>query len=129
MDLNYSLEAAKASGIALNQSKLRSLSERFKNHENREDLKKTAKEFEGIFVQQLLNEMDKTVNRENSLLGGGSAEETFRGMMNERVAQMIANRPGGSGLGLAQAVYRQLEKRLPKEAAEATTETGGIDSK
>lgn len=77
-------------------------------------LKKAAQEFEGIFIQQLLDAMDKTVDRENSLMGGGSAEEYFRGMMNEEVAKSLATRPGGSGFGLAEAIYRQMSAQLDK---------------
>jgi flagellar protein FlgJ len=71
-------------------------------------LKKAAQEFESIFVQQLLEAMDKTVDRENSLTGGGSAEDYWRSMMNEEVAKSITTRPGGSGFGLAETVYRQM---------------------
>jgi flagellar protein FlgJ len=81
---------------------------------DRKKLKKSAQEFEAIFLQQLLDAMDKTVQREGDVLGGGSAEETWRGMMNQEIARSMATRPGGSGFGLAEAIYRQMSARMPQ---------------
>ncbi len=71
-------------------------------------LKKAAQEFESIFSQQLFDAMDKTVDREDSLMGGGSAEDYWRSMMNEEVSKSMSSAPGGSGLGLAENIYRQM---------------------
>lgn len=79
---------------------------------DKQKLKKAAQEFEAIFVQQLLDAMDQTVDRQDSLLGGGNAEAYFRGMMNEEIAKSLSTRPGGSGFGLAESIYRQMEKQL-----------------
>lgn len=76
------------------------------------ELKKAAQEFESVFIKQLLDAMDKTVDREGSILSGGSAEEYFRGMLNEHIAQSFADRPGGSGFGLAENVYRQMANEM-----------------
>ena len=83
-------------------------------------LKKAAQEFEAIFVQQLFEAMDKTVDREGSVMGGGSAEDYWRGMMNEEVSRSISNRPGGSGLGMAETVYRQMAAQQATEPFTAT---------
>ncbi len=105
--------------FALQQASTFSLEHKLKNRENREDLMKTARQFEGVFVKQLLDQMDKTIDR-SDFMGGGSAEETFRGMMYERIAENIASRPGGSGFGIAEAIYRQMEQQLPKESTDAS---------
>lgn len=85
--------------------------------ENKAELMKTAQQFEGVFLQQMFTAMDKTVDRSESLMGGGSAEETFRGMFYERVANSIAERPfNESQFGIAAAIYKQLEKQLPKDS-------------
>lgn len=84
---------------------------------DRKKLKQAAQEFEAVFLQQLLDAMDKTVQREDSVLGGGSAEETWRGMMNQEVARSMAARPGGSGFGLAEAIYRQMSASLHPEGS------------
>lgn len=76
-------------------------------------LKQAAQEFEAIFVQQLLDAMDKTVDRENSILSGGSSEQYFRGMLHEEIAKSMTTGLGGSGFGLAEAIYRQAAENLP----------------
>lgn len=81
-------------------------------------LKKAAQEFEGVFIQQLLEAMDKTVDRSDSMLSGGSAEEYFRSMLNESVAKSMATGPSGSGFGLAESIYKQMEKDM-KGSSEA----------
>lgn len=86
-------------------------------------LKAAAQEFEAIFVQQILEAMDKTVDRENSILGGGSAEQYFRGMLNQEVARSISARPGGSGFGLAESIYRQMSRQTEASGGtQASTE-------
>ena len=92
-------------------------------------LKGVAQEFEAVFFQQLLETMDKTVDREGSMLDDGYAGETFRSMMNQEVAKMATSGPAGSGFGLAENIYQQmalnLEKsdqaRLLNEAKDAVT--------
>jgi Rod binding domain-containing protein len=79
--------------------------------EDREKLKKTAQEFESIFFKQVMEQMDKTVAR-GDFLSGGAGEEMFRGMLMDEVALRASTRPGGSGLGLAEEIYRQLSKAM-----------------
>ncbi len=86
---------------------------------DRKKLKKAAQDFESVFVHQLLDAMDKTVSRENSIMGGGSSEEYWRGMMNEEIARSMTSRPGGSGFGLADAIYRQMSEHLKPETSES----------
>lgn len=95
-------------------SRLQQLQQQFVNPatSDQKKLKKAAQEFEAIFVQQMLEAMDKTVEREDSVMGGGSAEEYWRGMMNEQVAQSISTRTGGSGFGLAESIYRQMSANV-----------------
>ncbi|MEB3246112.1 MAG: rod-binding protein [Vampirovibrionales bacterium] len=92
------------------------LERELKTRENKEDLKKTAKQFEAIFVHQLLTEMDKGIQRdEDSIFSGGEAEKTFRGLMYQEIATMVADRPFEQGFGIAEAVYRQAESWLPDD--------------
>ncbi len=85
-----------------------------------EKLEETSKEFEAIFFQQMLEAMDKTIDREDSMFYGGHAEKTFRGMFNQEVSKSFTERPGGSGLGLADTIYRQVSRLMEaQEAAEA----------
>lgn len=111
--MNFSLQAGNALSQGQSQAvKLQELQRQYLNPENKDQkkLKKAAQEFEGIFVQQMLEEMDKTIDRENSFLSGGSSEQYFRSMLNEEIAKSMTSRPGGSGFGLAETIYRQMAK-------------------
>jgi flagellar protein FlgJ len=70
------------------------------------ELKTAAQQFEAVFVQQLLEAMDSTVDREEGFLSGGEAEKTFRGMLNQETATNISKQ-AGQGFGLAESVYQQ----------------------
>ena len=91
-------------------------------------LKKAANDFEAVFIQQLIDAMDKTVDREDSLLGGGEAEKTFRGMLNQQMATNIAQSSStGGGFGMARNVFEQSvqlleEPATPSEKAVEKTE-------
>jgi peptidoglycan hydrolase FlgJ len=100
----------------------------------KEDAKarKAARDFEAIFVQQMLDQMEKTIDRTDSLLNGGEAESTWRGVLHQHMAQNIANRPGGSGFGLAESIYRQITKESYSTPAvssspQATTALSGVE--
>ncbi|MFM7389672.1 MAG: rod-binding protein [Vampirovibrionales bacterium] len=80
------------------------------------ELKHVAQEFEAVFIQQLMTAMDKTVDREDSLISGGEAEESFRGMLNQEMAKNMAHAPGsGRGLGMAESIYKQAVLLLSPE--------------
>jgi len=83
-------------------------------------LRQASKDFEAIFVNQMLEAMDKTVDRENSIMSGGSSEQYFRSMLNEEISKSMTNRVGGSGFGLAEAIYRQMSKQLKTTTAPGT---------
>ncbi len=85
-------------------------------------LKKVAQEFEGIFLEQLLTAMDKTIDREDSILNGGYGEDVFRGMMYKEIAMNIATGPG-RGFGLAESIYQQMA--MVMEANQKNTDTEG----
>lgn len=89
-------------------------------------LQQAAKDFEAIFVHQMLDAMDKTVDREGSIMGGGSSEQYFRGMLNEEIAKSMTNRLGGSGFGLAESIYKQMAAQMKPAAPEAAAETGSV---
>jgi peptidoglycan hydrolase FlgJ len=98
--------------FAVDQNKMVLLNRQLKGRENKQELQKAANQFEGVFVKQMLDAMDKTVDR-SGFMDGGSAEEMFRGMLNDKISEALASRPGGSGLGIGEAIYRQMESQLP----------------
>jgi Rod binding domain-containing protein len=103
--------------MALDASQAFGLERKVKSKETPAELKKQSKAFEAVFINQMLTQMDKTIDRDpEGLLSGGAAEGQFRGLLYQNIAENIAQTPGGSGFGFAESVYKQMEKRLPKEA-------------
>lgn len=66
--------------------------------------KKVAREFEAMFIAQMLKSMRETVGKD-TLTGGGRGEETFRSLLDQEYAAEAA-RTGG--IGLARIIERQL---------------------
>ncbi len=95
-----------------------------------QQLKKTATELEAVFLQQFLQAMDATVDRSDNPLGGGEAEETFRGLMHQEMAGNMA-KTAGQGIGLAQDVFAQAFQFLnqkPFEEKEAAAKLASTTS-
>jgi flagellar protein FlgJ len=68
--------------------------------------KAVGKQFESMFMSQMLNHMFTGIDQEKGLFGGGHAEAMFRPMLMDEYAKMIANR--GNGIGLADQVTRAM---------------------
>ena len=73
-------------------------------------LKKVATEFESIFITKMLQEMDKTVDKEeNGLFGNDNKyEEAFKGIVFQQIGRDLANNPRTT-FGFADQIYRQME--------------------
>ncbi len=81
----------------------------------REQLKKVSTEFEAIFITKMLNEMDKTVDREGGIFGSDDKYmDKFKSFIFDEVGRQIAKNPN-STVGFAKQIYTQMEKALPKE--------------
>lgn len=77
---------------------------------SKDELKKTATEFEGIFIAKMFSLMDQTVDREGGLFG----EETqyldkFKSYVFDQMGRQMANNPHTS-FGFAKQIYSQMEK-------------------
>jgi len=68
-------------------------------------LRQQAEDFEGVFLNTLFKEMFSSLSTDESSLGGGFAEETWRGIQSERMAEAVA---ADGGVGIADAVYSDL---------------------
>ncbi len=77
----------------------------------KEQLQKVAKEFESIFVAKMLNEMEKTVDKEGSLFQESKYLDNLKSFMYNDIARTIANDPRSS-IGIAKQMYAQLEKTV-----------------
>jgi Rod binding domain-containing protein len=72
----------------------------------KEAVDKAAKDFEAVFIAQMLQPMFATVGVDE-MFGGGSGEEMWRGMMVEQVGKDIAS---NGGLGLGDTIRAQMLK-------------------
>ncbi|MBL0890000.1 MAG: rod-binding protein [Gemmatimonadaceae bacterium] len=75
-----------------------------------EKLRESAKQLEGLFVQQLFKVMRETVPQQEGIVSGGAGEEMFTSLMDQHLAAETPTQWEG---GLAEALYRQLRGRLP----------------
>lgn len=71
-----------------------------------EQAKAVGKQFESMFMSQMLQHMFEGIKTEEGPFGGGHAEAMFRPMLLDEYAKMVSNRPGG--IGLADQVTRSL---------------------
>ena len=70
-----------------------------------EKLHKQAVELEGVFLNTLIKEMFSSIDTNEESFGGGFAEETWRGMQAEQVANSLAEQ---GGIGLADQLMSDL---------------------
>lgn len=73
----------------------------------RDAIRKVAREFEALMVNEMLKSMRATVQRD-SLLGGRSSEDIYRSMLDQEYAAAIASQ---GGVGLAPLIERELLER------------------
>ena len=85
-------------------------------------LKEAAQQLEGMFVQQLYKAMRDTVPQQDGIVTGGAGEDIFTGLMDQHLA---AETPKHWENGLSKALYRQLHRGLPSDAAAASAPAGG----
>jgi flagellar protein FlgJ len=64
-----------------------------------------CQEFESIFVKMMLKEMRNSVDKSDSLISGGWAENIYQDMLDDQYSQTMAKT---AGFGLADQLYKQL---------------------
>ena len=77
----------------------------------KEQLQKVASEFESIFVSKMMMEMDKTIDRENSLFQESKYMDNLKSIMYNQIAREISSNPHTS-IGVAKQLYTQLERQV-----------------
>jgi flagellar protein FlgJ len=68
-------------------------------------LMKACTELESLFIGYMMKEMRNTIPK-TGLIGGSKAEEIYTGMLDAHMAQDFSK---GGGIGLAEALFNQLE--------------------
>ncbi len=82
---------------------------------SKEQLKKVATEFEGIFISQMFSKMDETVDKEGGIFGDETKYmDKFKSYMYNELGRQLANNPH-STFGFAKQIYSQMEKYLPEK--------------
>ena len=101
----------------LNLSKYQSESSKFMSlkdgisvvkDQGNDKLKEASQNFEAVFINQLLQVMDKTIQR-SEFMHGGQGEKVFREMFYNEIAKDMASNPASS-FGLGKQIYEQLSK-------------------
>ena len=67
-------------------------------------LKEACRDFEALFIKQMLDTMRKTVNK-SGMLDGGMAEDIFEDMLYDDYAKSMADT---GSFGIAKMMYREL---------------------
>ncbi|GAK32855.1 hypothetical protein JCM17846_06870 [Iodidimonas nitroreducens] len=68
------------------------------------EMRKTAEDFEAVFMGQMLAPMFSGLSTDGPM-GGGHAEEVFRSMMVDELGNSVAR---SGGIGIADTIYKQL---------------------
>ncbi len=84
-------------------------------NQRREGLRQAAKEFESVFMYQVVKAMRQTVPT-GGLVEKGQGEEVFEGMLDEQWAKKLSARSGPSSL--SEVIYRQLSRAAGLEEDE-----------
>ncbi|OQY34611.1 MAG: hypothetical protein B6241_04080 [Spirochaetaceae bacterium 4572_59] len=72
-------------------------------------LKESCKDFEALFVKQMLDAMKKTVNR-SELVKRNMGEDIFEDMLYDEYAKKMTET---SRLGIGEMMFNQLSRQLP----------------
>ena len=83
--------------------------------ERREALRESAKQFEAVFVYQMISAMRKTVS-ESSLTPKSNGQKIFESMLDEEWSKKLVNKSGSGSL--SEILYRQLSTNMGLDEAE-----------
>jgi len=106
-------------------SQLSELAKPGKNKNNKQ-LKSLAKEFESIFVHQLLKSMRSTVQKSDFF--DSHASNMYESLYDEEMSKIMTEQ---KGVGLADVIYRdlaRLEEKTNKDQTESEVSTKKINS-
>lgn len=87
--------------------------------QKREALKQAAKEFESVFMYQVVQAMRQTIPK-GGLVEKGEGEEMFEGMLDQQWAKTLSGRGGPASL--SEVIYRQLSRAAGLEEEEGAVQ-------
>ncbi len=97
------LDQVKNTRLEQLQRRAENLQRRSALQKDDDKLKEACRQFEAIFVKQMLNSMRDTVSK-NGLIDGGFSEEIFEDMLYDRYAEKMTKT---AGFGIADMLYKQ----------------------
>lgn len=71
----------------------------------KDKMRKTAQDFESVFLEQTLDRLTQNVGQDGPLGEGGAGGSVYRSMLSKEYAGQIVK---SGGLGIADGVYRQM---------------------
>ncbi|MCO4099429.1 rod-binding protein [Gemmatimonas sp.] len=83
-------------------------------------LRDSAKQLEGLFVQQLFKAMRETVPQQEGIVSASAGEDMFTGLLDQHLA---AETPSQWEGGLAESVYRQMRGRIAATSSPSPSST------
>jgi Rod binding domain-containing protein len=86
-----------------------------------EQLDVVAKDFESMFMTEMIKPMFEEINKPNEMFGGGKGEEIFNGFMMQEYGKLITET---GGIGIADAVKQELI-RMQETADNPRSAVGG----
>jgi len=107
--------------LALTQGLNPSVMNRFARKPEGQAVSKVAKDFESMFMSQMLQPMFDTVGVDK-LFGGGHGEEMMRGFLVQEYGKMMASR---GNFGIADAIQNAMVNTQQKASAYAQTNNNG----
>lgn len=120
--LNPNIAAAETANGQAQAARLQSLSRGVReNGESREGLEKAAKEFEGVFLNQLMKAMRATIP-ENELFNSAGPTKYYQQMYDAEMSKALAERD--TGMGIARLIVQQLETSVAAGATAPGADAG-----
>lgn len=101
----YALQSFKDANGTAQQKRVEQLGSAMQGG-NEEEIDRVAKDFEAVFISQMLRHMFADVGKEG-IMYGGNAEEMWRDMLTEEYGKVVA---GAGGIGIAPHVKAELTK-------------------
>mgnify|MGYP000102431499 CR=1 FL=1 len=105
MDINI-----KASKSKVEQNGFEEILQQIQGEKDEKKLMDACRNLESVFVNMMFKQMQSTVEK-TGLTDGGFGEEIYNDMLIEKYSEEATK---GSGLGLAQVMYKQLSKNINK---------------
>jgi Rod binding domain-containing protein len=87
-----------------------------------QQLKTATQQFESYFLHQMLQEMRKSIPKDEELQDSGDQQKIFQDMLDQTLADSISKR---GDFGIAKMMYDQMKKSIGNDAPQAQVDTHG----